>query len=73
MTMFFHHNGTLDPRNSLPHGSMEGLAKRVDLSETQIDEINEAIEEWAVADPDGYSEHHARQLHYDIERIAGLL
>lgn len=62
-------NGTIDPNSRLAAGDIEDLVGDADLTEQQIDDINAAIEAWADADPDGYSEHAARQLTSDIRRI----
>ena len=60
---------TLDPNRRLAHGDIETLLGDIDLTEEQIDAINEAIETWAEADPDGYSDYERRQLESDIRRV----
>lgn len=59
----------LDPNSRLAAPGAAELLYGHEITEDQIDAINEAIEAWAQRDPMGYSEHESRRLERRIAEI----
>lgn len=65
-------SGTIDASGCLASGAVAEWLAEVDprdLDEEQINEINEAIDEWAERDPGGYSDYEADRLDRAVASI----
>lgn len=70
MTLHLEH-GTIDPNYRLAHGDAEDMLGDAQPTAEQIEAINEAIEAFAQADPQGGSDYEARRLEERVAKILG--